>query len=464
MSIGRVFNTAVSTMQAYQKAIDIAANNISNSGNTEYTRERVLFGTITAENGIGAGIKVQDVQRVRNELTDAQIRKYQAQYSDAETKASYLSQIETIVSEPSDNGLSSYITAFFNSWDELTTNPNSLGSRSNIIEAAQELSDRIKETYDGLSGMKTTVRDEASTTVTEINTYLKEISSLNQKIYEADVRGMEANELKDQRDATLDSLSKLVNINVQMNDKGAAIVSVGGIEGADLISHHEFELINVDGKLKLVSKEDNSIRSVVTGGILASDIDLYSNKIPEYLSKYENFVTTFAEKVNEVHKTGYTLIQNGVSSTNINFFGKLNDAGNLVVFDDGELVISNDVLNNTSNIAASDTANNDGNCNIANKIARLGDQKISGLNNQTFLENYNSILTTIGTDKTSSNNAVESTDSILNTLKNQKSSESGVTLDEEEANVLVYQRAYAASAKLISVADELLQTLLSMVS
>jgi flagellar hook-associated protein 1 len=464
MSIGRVFNTAVGTMQAYQKAIDTASNNISNSGNTDYTRERVVFGTVTAENGIGAGIKVQDVQRVRNELTDAQIRKYQSQYSEADTKASYLSQIETLVSEPSDNGLSTYIAAFFNSWDELTTDATSLSSRSNIIKAAQELSDRIKETYDGLGNMEITVRDEASTTVDQINNYLKDISSLNQKIYESEVRGNEANDLKDQRDKALDSLSKLVNINVQMNDKGAAIVSVGGIQGADAIGYNEFELVNVDGKLKLATKEDNNITAVVNGGVLSADFDLYSNKIPDYLSKLESFATTFANKVNEIHKTGYTLAGDSSSSTNINFFGKLDDSGNWVVFDGGELVISDDILNDTSNIAASDASNNDGNSNIANQIARLGDSKISELNNQTFLQNYNSILSKIGTDKTSSDNNAESSNTILTTLKNQKSSESGVSLDEEEANILVYQRAYQASAKLISIADELLQTLLSMVA
>jgi flagellar hook-associated protein 1 len=464
MSVGRLMDIAVRTMQTYQQAIDIASHNVSNANNKDYSRQKVVFASVVGEKSNGAGVRIQDIQRMRDVLNDSQIRKYLSQNSDAQTRSSYLSQIETVISEPTDNGISNYISTFFNAWDTLTTNPTSTGARSNIIQSAQEISTRFKEILDGLNSVKNSVQNDVSVKVDQVNSDLKEICSLNQKIYELEVRGDKANDLTDQRDKVINDLSNLVNINVNINDKGTAIVSVGGIQGADLNNYNQFQVLNENGKIKIVTTGDKNIGAYLTGGEIFASVDLYSNKIPDYINNYQNLATSFANSVNSIHKTGYTLSQSGVSTTNINFFGKYDDEGKLVVFDNGELIINSDILNNPSNIAASDTANNDGNGNIAGKIARLGETKISTLNNQTILESYNSILSKIGSDKVSSDNTVDSSNLVLQQLDNQKSSVSGVSLDEEMSNILIYQRAYDASSKLIKVADELMQTLLGMMA
>ncbi len=464
MSIGRLMDTATKTMQTYQEAIDIASHNISNSGNTNYTRQKVVFSPVVAENASGAGVKISDIQRIRDTLNDTQVRQYTSLNSNAQTSANNLSQIETIISEPTDDGISNYITSFFNTWSSLTTDPTSTSTRSNVVAAAQQVSGRFQEIFSGLDKVKASVSDDMTVKVNQMNTDLQQITTLNKEIFNTQVGGNKANDLQDQRDKVINDLSTLANITVSMDDKGCANVSVGGIQAADMNNYNQFKVLNDNGKVKIVSISDNNTSVCLNDGKLAADVDLYTNKIPSYYSSYQNLATNFANSVNTIHKTGFTLEQNGTSSTNINFFGKDDGTGNWEVMDGEQLVINQDIVNNPADIAASDTASNDGNGNIASKIAALNDTKISGLNNQTFIDYYNSILSQVGSDKTSSDNTVSSSNLILQQLQSQTSSVSGVSMDEEMSNILIYQRGYQAASKIVSIADQLLQTLIGMLT
>jgi len=134
MGIGRLLDISVRTMATYQNALDVTSNNISNAGNAEYTRQKVLLSTEITQGGIGMGVKLQDVQRIKNNLVDSQIRKYQSSLSDSNMRSEILQQIESVIAEPSDTGISFYINDFFNSWSELSTNPNSPQLRSQIVQ------------------------------------------------------------------------------------------------------------------------------------------------------------------------------------------------------------------------------------------------------------------------------------------------------------------------------------------
>lgn len=464
MGIGRLFDISVRSMSAYQQALDVTSNNISNAGNPAYSRQKVLFASEIAENGRGVGVKVQDVLRIKNDLLGVQIVKYQSILSDADKRSTMLKQVEAIISEPSSNGLSNYITEFFNSWDQLSTNPNSIPLRLDVIQKAQGVGDRFKQILDGLNDVQTTLQNNATTTVEQINNDLKEIYGYNSKIYESVVRGINANELKDQRDELIAKLSEKVNLSVHVNETGAAIVNIGGVQGADQYGYNQFETKIINGKLRMVSTVDSNMVAVVNSGELFAITDLYSNKIPQYKSGFENLQNVFVNKVNDLHLSGNSLIQGGTSMTNIPFFGELDINGNVInTISDGQIKINSSILNNPKNIAAAEVANNDGNGGIANKMARLFDARFVELNDQSFMDYYSTTLNALGMEKVSSDKSVESSGSILQQLKNEKASYSGVSLDEEMTNVLKYQRSYDAAAKMIKVADEMMQTILEMV-
>lgn len=464
MGIGRLLDISVRTMAAYQRAMDVTSQNISNAGNPDYSRQKTIFATEETQAGIGMGVKIQDVIRIKNDLLDSQLRKYQSSLSDAEKRSELLQQIESVIAEPSDIGLSSYMTQFFNSWSQLASNPNSIQLRSQVIQNAQRLSERFSEIFEGFSSLQSVIQKEAVSKTNQMNEYLKEIAELNHRIYESEARGIKASELKDQRDAIIDKLSGLANITVNYNEFGAAIINVGGVQGADQNVYTEFEVSFVNNKMRIISKTDKNAIAILNGGELFTATDLYSNKIPEYRNKLEDLANVFVNKVNEFHMQGFTLTQNGNSYTGIPFFGTLDTNGNVVnAFVNGQIRINDDIVNNPKNIAISSVANNDGNGNIANLIASLSDLKLAELDNQSILDSYSSLLNTFGVDKVVSDNRIESNSLVIQQLKNQKSSYSGVSIDEEMTNVIKYQRSYEAAAKLIKVVNDMMETIIQLV-
>ncbi len=464
MSIGRLFDISVRSMSAYQQALDVTSNNISNASNPAYSRQKVILSSEVAENGTGVGVKVQDVLRIKNDLLGVQIAKYQSTLADADKRSEMLRQVESIISEPSSNGLSNYITEFFNSWDQLSTNPNSIPIRLNVIQKAKGVGDRFKQILDGLDVVQSTLLTDANATIIQINDQLKQIGDFNSKIYEAVTRGLNANELKDQRDEAIAKLSKKVNLTVHFNETGSANVSIGGVQGADQYGANQFEMMIIDGKMRMVSTSDSTTVAVVNSGELYAITDLYTNKTPQYKSEFENLQRVFVNKVNDLHLTGNSLIQGVSSKTNVPFFGDTIISGVAVdAISNGQININSSILSDPKNIAVSEVANNDGNGGIANKIARLFDSAFGELNNQSFMDYYSTTLNSFGMEKVSSDNSVESSSAILQQLNNERTSYSGVSLDEEMTNVLRYQRSYDAAAKMIKVADEMIQTILQMV-
>ncbi len=463
MGIGRIFDISVRTMSTYQRALDVTSQNISNAGNADYTRQKVVFGTEQTQAGMGMGVKIQDIVRVKNDLIENQIRQFKSTYSDANKRSELLQQIETILSEPGDYGLSTYFSDFFNSWDQLTTNPTSLQFRSQIIEKAQRLSERFKDVFDSIDSVHYLLQRDAVDKVNQLNTYLKEVYELNRKIYENEAVGIKASELMDRRDSLLIKLSELANISVQHNEFGTVSVSVGGVQAADSNVYTEFE-VKLDGnKLKIVPKTDTTTSVILNSGELNAITDLYSNKIPKYKSDLENLAKTFIQKVNELHLQGYTLVQNGVSLTNIPFFGVWSNGEVEDAFVDGKIQINPDILNNPGYIAASNLTGNDGNGEIANSIARLIDKKFPELGDKSILESYSTILNEFGLEKVTSDSRIETSEMVLQQLELQKSSYSGVSIDEEMTNVIRFQRVYEAAARLIKASDEMLKTLIEMV-
>jgi len=464
MSVGNLLDIASRAMSVYQDAMSVTGQNITNANNTNYSKQKVILASDVTVGGVGNGVKVEDVQRVRNALIDTQIQNHQSMLSDSTKKSNTLQQIESVLDEPSTDGLSTYFTNFFNSWSQLTTTPNSTSLRLNVVQQAQQLSDRFKEVIDGISTVQSSLQSDANTDVSSINGYLKDIYQYNKEIYGATIQGTNTNQLKDERDAEITNLSSLINISIQQGENGVSIVNVAGLQGADQQSYNQLELISVNGQTRLVSQNNPSNYGIVNSGEMNAILDLSNNKIPNYKSNLETLANVFVEQVNSVHMSGNTLVQGSTSSTGIPFFGELDSSGNVVdAYQNGQININPEILNNTDNIAASAVANADGNGDTSSQIAQLGDSKITTLNGQSILDYYNTILNNEGTEKVSADNAVQSSTTILKSLQNQQSSVSGVSTDEEMTNVLIYQRSYEAAAKLVSVANEMLTTIINMV-
>ena len=452
MSLGRIFDIAKSGLAAFQGALDVTSHNVANAANENYSRQRVELSTNLPQNlsGLvwGTGVKIDQITRARNQLTDTQIRNNNSTYNDSSHRSEILSQVESLFPEPSDLGISSLINSFFDSWNELAVTPNSPTLRTNVIQSAQKLSGQVQTVYQGLDEIRGSLLNDAKSKVQELNSLLKQVTNLNNQIASASVMGSDNNDLLDQRDHVIDQLSEITNISVSYDSSNAAVISVGGVFAADQNVSTEFKVSSVNNGLILTTSDGNSVANI-RGGTLFATMDTYSNTIPKYQNDLDNVMNTLVESVNNIHSRGYT--NTGSPETGINFFDS---------YKDGVLKINDKILSNNNYLAVSSDGTS-GNGDIAVSIAGLSNQAL--INGSTISDSYSNLVSSIGNDKNTSDQQANSGQLILQQLQDQKNSYSGVSIDEEMTNVITYQRSYDASAKLITVADQMLQTVLGLV-
>lgn len=452
MGLNSIFSIAKSSLFAHQQALAVTSANLANANNPAYSRQVALFGTLPPDHrasfSFGTGVAVQDVMRIRNNVTDIQIRANNHGYYNAEKKSTVLRQIESLFSEPSEFGLSNLMSKFFNSWDELALDPQSLDLRTSVVQSAQLMAEKISTIHQGISQTQLDSRAEAVDITNRINGILKQLNTVNKQIYEGAVVGNSVNDLVDTRDAMLEELSQYANINVSIDENKVANVSIGGVFAVDGLHYQQFKINQNNGKLSLTTQE-NEATATLSGGSLNALLKLHNNELPEQLAKLDQIAISLMENVNSIHSKGFSVTDPPL--TGIDFFTD---------YKNGKLEINEDILNDPYYIAISEDGMNGDNA-IAIKLAELKNGEI--LNGRTLSDNYSDFISGIANDLNLQEQNVESYSLVLTQLQQTKLEYSGVSTDEEMMNVMKYQRSYDAAAKLITVADELMQTLLTLV-
>ncbi|NLN06544.1 MAG: flagellar hook-associated protein FlgK, partial [Firmicutes bacterium] len=219
-------NIARLGMQAQLKALEVTSHNIANANTPGFSRQTAHMiptaGVSYAKKGmLGSGVIVDEIKRIRDSFLDRQVRHEMQTLGQWQARSSYLSQVEQVFLEPSESGLNSVISTFFDSWQELSLNPESSSARSALIENANFLLNSIKHTYNSL----TTIRDDITVNielkVSEINSLARQISDLNQQIVRLSARNDHPNDLMDRRDLLIEQLAKIINFSTIENPNGS---------------------------------------------------------------------------------------------------------------------------------------------------------------------------------------------------------------------------------------------------
>ncbi len=455
MPLSRIFEISRNSLMAYQKALSVTSNNIANASNPNYSRRRVHVNESKAEviTGMefGSGVTVSDIRRVRDTVLDNQIRKFTYLQNSNEYKSSLLGSIESLLSEPTDDGLSNLIKQFFNSWDKLALDPSSLPARTNVVNSAQKLSDKLYTIYSGINRFKIDLRDDAESTVTEINSLLKNLVEVNKQIYDAHIKGEQANSWLDKRDEILEELSQYVDLNVRIGNDLTATVSIGGVFVANKTTYNELnakaETINGEETLSIYSNGETKLR--LKGGKLYGIVNGYNELVPDYVERLDNIGETIMNEVNSIHESNYTL--ENPPQTDIKFFTD---------FSGGLLEVNENLIDDPNKIAISEDGNPENNAG-ALSIAALASEDL--IENETIGNYYALIVSDIANGKRNGEDEALNYELVVQQLQAKRSEESAVNVDEEMVNVLNFQRSYDAAARLIRIADEMLQTLIEMV-
>jgi len=453
MAINKLLNISANSLSVYQKALTVASHNIANVNNKNYSRQKALIIPDASDklNGliIGSGVTIEDITRIKNDLLEKQIISYNKQYGYTDQKNQTLGAIEGLYSEPKNLGISTLLNKFFDSWDKLAKDPTSSPYRDDVINSAKQLSTKMENIYAGTRRIQQDLKQDAIQTTEQINLHLKNIHNLNEQIYNQVALGSSPNDLLDERDKAILELSELVNVNVTYGENKVANISIGNSFAADRKFHNEYEVVEEGGKIIMRTKGDASNQISVHEGKIAALIDSHNTEIPNQLQALDDLGNAIVNKVNEIHKKGYTL--HDPPLTGENFFES---------YGQGVLKINDNILNDNKYIAVSgDKAK--GNNKFALEMAKLKTFKDSDGN--TFEEKYSKIISDIANKKKQNEQKAKSFKLVIDQMNVQKAKYSAVSVDEEMVDVIKFQRSFGASAKLISIADDLLKTLINLV-
>lgn len=428
-------------LQAMQMAMNTTGHNLANVNTPGYSRQRVNLATTEPHviEGVktlfvGSGVRVESIQRIRDMFLDARVAGTHSEYQRLDMLHSRLTQVEDLFSEPTDAGLSRQITAFFNAFQELSTNPENVGVRANVYHQVEGMARTFRQLAGRLDEMLVEMEQRIQATASEINFIAQSIADLNVKIRYNKALGTTPNDLLDKRTNLIEKLSEYVGVRTTEMADGTVRVSLGEfvlVEGERSNTLPE----GIDYALKAFV--DTANRAQVTSGSVRGLMDAM-----EYVRMYRTRLDTLAAElinsVNAIHQTGY-----GLDGSTGNRLLEGTDALTIRV--------STDVEDINRIAAATTSAPGDG--SKALELARLRQIPLVGLDNKTIPDYYSAIVAELGEHTRSASTGQENQKIILQNLQAEREAVSGVNMDEEMANLLRYQRSYQAAAHLVSVMD-----------
>ncbi len=554
---------ARSALYAQQLVLQTTSNNVANASRTDYSRQRVDLAASVSETlpmgQVGTGVTAAGIRRIRDSFLDRQY--WQAQQSLGEQSASQstLSQIESLLGEPSDSGLQAHLTSFFSAVQGLQSNPQDPTTRSTVLEQASALADGFQHLSTGLQDLKTNLESDINQKVAQINSLVKDIGALNGQIKTQALGGGPTNTLMDQRDSDVDALAKLVGINRSEQTDGTMVITLAG-SGSVLVYGTDTQALTAGpGASDTYTVALNGVAVTPNGGELAGTLSARND--PNDFVKYtqgrlDTLAATLIEQVNRIQASGSGLV--GLSATQSQYAvsdpsAALTAAGlpftlapgsfQVFTYDASNAVTGSATITITGTTSLNDLATQIGAvtglsasvangklsvtavagttfrfaADTSNALAALGLNSLftgstaatigvnsdliaspnqlstgiadaatgvvapadttsavalSQLQTAKLLDSgqasvgdyYAETIGVLGTRTAAANQAVETNTAITDAIQNQRQQVSGVSIDEEMIQLTQAQRAYQAATRVVTIVDDLLNTLINVMT
>lgn len=479
--LSAILNIARGAMNANQMAMQVISHNMANVNTPGYTRQKVVLETQTPWNlnrlKIGTGVQVDSVIQYFDRYTTRAIHQNTSSLKEYESKALVLSSVEALWNETEESSLSQTLDEFWNAWQDLASNPGGTAERTALLEKAKILTGKFNSLSQELEQAGQNLTTDLRMGVEEVNRLTGQIAKLNEQIGSAEASQTAANDLRDQRNQLLEELSGWVGITYLEQDDGS--VTVLSREGLLLVNGNESWDLSAEGDSIYYNGIEDDVSDRLTGGKMGGWLDLREETLPQYRANLDEMAGTLIQGVNNLHLAGYTLS----GGTGMYFFENFQTAP--AVPNPGDysgaaayISLSSDVLGSPENIAAGGVSGAPGDNGNALSIAALqtdgslnirkwiitdrGETASSNLQTGTLDDYYQSLIGELGILTEETNENQDFTQSMLDSLAKVRDSVSGVNLDEELTEMMKVQHAYEAASKVVSVVDEMMQTLLDM--
>jgi len=443
-------NTA-QVQRVYTRALTVLQNNISNVDTPGYAVQTAQFlnQPFNPDTGLPGGVTSGPLVDSRSPFAEQSVQEQQGYLNQNQQLSTDLSRLNAAFDLNSPSAIPSTLSAFFNSFSQLSVNPNDQLSRQQVIDAASTAVQSFHNSSAKLGAAVGQTDAQINQTVNAINADVAAIQTIN-----ANRRNNPASQhdagLDSQVYAKLEDLSQYVNIQSISQPDGTVNVYLAG-QTPLLVGTHAFGITAAPGNSStaILDQNNKDITSQVTTGSLSALLNEKNTVLPGYTASLNQLAQSFADTVNGQ-------LRNGVDSTGasptVDLFS-YDPAGNAA----SSLQVSGITA---AQIAAADPAAPGGNGN-ALALAQLGDAKI--VNGLSFNQFYGTIAAKFGQDLSTAQQNTTSAQALLSQAQSSREQISGVSLDQQAALLLQYQQAYQAAGNMFRVLNQLTQDAINLI-
>ena len=463
-------NASVSALTAHSRAVEIAGKNLANVNNPDYARQRVIYGdrgtVVTPDGAESLGLEALGVEQLRDALLDRQVVReasrtsyYQAQQSAYQRAQAALGQDvasagSTNSTTSTDTGIAAALDGLFNSFQSFAANPTDTGQRQSLLQTAGILTDRLQLADSRLNQVQTDLDAQVGTDVSDANELLQTVADLNDQIgrFEINHPGS-AIDLRDQRQAALEKLSATLPITTTELSNGEVTVSSVDSGGTAVV------LISATGLQGTLAFNSSTTPPSVTGGSSATTLALNSGAIQGSIAARTDAIQTLRDQLDALAEqlvTSVNAIYNP-GGTSTNFFDPAGTTAATI-----QLASGLTSLNLKASVAGAAGDNT-----VALAIAQLASRKFSttgtpaDLIDGSFGAFFSGAVSGLGQAVAGATARVNDQGRIEQLVRGQRDAVSGVSLDEEMANLMKYQRAFQASSRVFQTIDDLLEVVVN---
>ena len=451
----RGLQIGISTLMAHQRAIDVTSQNIANVNTPDYQRQRVNFREMSGPSGIkdppvlGNGVYAQGVSRFATPFIDDQMRRQRGIGENYALTEELLEQVESVLTEPSSTGINARLDEFWNSWQSLATMPAEDGARVVLLQAGTQLTSTIKEARGFVQNMYENLPSQVSSRVQRINDIATEMVELNEQIIRANAQyggSGGAVPVEQRRTELFFELADLTDFRLVTEESGMARITIGSDSLVDDGGAHHLK-IDENGAVKW-AESDRAFKTA--SGQMKALLDIQNTTIPGVIEKLDELAVGLRDRVNEIHQDGYGID----GSTGLDFFVGTNAA---------TIAVNPDLLAAPAKIATGDLPNSIGDSSAALRMVGLSTALTMGGTPPTHSINgfFRTTVTDLGLSIRHATSSKEASDVVFNHLTDRRQAISGVSMDEEVANLLSYEKAFQAGARIINVVDEMMDQVIN---
>lgn len=455
---------------AQQSALHTTGHNLSNANTEGFTRQRVNFQTTNpysypgmnndrSPRQLGTGVVATSITRMREDYLDIQFHNENKNLGYWENVRDVYSRVEQIMNEPSEDGMQKLMDRFWQSWQDLAKNPESLAARAVVRERAVAVADEFRHMMQSLDQVETDLNHVLTANVREVNVIATQIADLNDQISRLVPHGYHPNDLLDRRDVLLDRLSKMINVEVRHGANGNVEVLAAGQQ---LVNGNQAQQMTLDPLTFELGIGGTPIAP--TSGSLAGILEgrgrmvngQMTGILPSMRQQLNQYAVMFAQELNGVHQAGL----DSQGNAGVPFFVDRNNPpaapGNAA-----SLMVNPEILAALDKIAAGKTANAGDGTNAQDmaslKMARF---TFSG-QTSTFDDFYRNAVAGLGVKSQEARRVTENMETLVAQVENRRQSVSGVSIDEEMSNIIKHQQAYNAAARFVTSIDEMLDKVIN---